>query len=84
MVIGKLQLDRSITDIWKIFMRFQLNTVLVAVLALAATPALAAGRIAGGNALAAPGPIAGAGLGFLVLARGYYSFRRWRKQNSAK
>ena len=27
-----------------------------------------------------PGPIAGAGLGYLVLAGGYYVVRRWRKQ----
>lgn len=33
----------------------------------------------GGTAV--PGPIAGAGLGFLVLAGGYYAVRRWRKQN---
>ena len=45
------------------------------VVALAASPALAMGR-------AAPGPIAGAGLGFLVLAGGYYLVRRWHKRNT--
>jgi hypothetical protein len=65
-------------------MRFHSNIILAAALALAASPALAEGRVAGGNALAAPGPVAGAGLGFLVLAGGYYMLRRWRKQNPAE
>jgi hypothetical protein len=68
------------SDIWRTLMRFQLNTFLAAALALAASPALAAG--AAGSAT--PGPIAGAGLGFLVLAGGYYAFRRWRKGNPAE
>jgi len=63
-------------------MRFPLATLLTAALlvALAATAAMAAdpnGRMG----LAVPGPIAGAGLGYLVLAGGYYLVRRWRKQN---
>ena len=31
-----------------------------------------------------PGPIAGAGLGYLVLAGGYYLVRRWRKPKSGE
>jgi hypothetical protein len=98
MVGDKLQLiiDHLSSIIWRTFMRFHSNIILAAVLALAATPALAQGRaaggnapaapgqIGGGNALAAPGPVSGAGLGFLVLAGGYYAFRRWRKQNPAE
>jgi len=64
------------------------------ILTLAASPALAMGRCVGctGNGKGgtqgkgAPGPIAGAGLGYLVLAGGgggaYYLYRRWRKQNT--
>jgi len=37
-----------------------------------------------GGGVAAPGPIAGAGLGYLVLAGGYYVVRRWRKQDTGK
>jgi hypothetical protein len=63
-------------------MRFKSGTILTAILlALAASPAIAEGGMAGGAALAVPGPIAGAGLGFLVLAGGYYMLRRWRKQS---
>ncbi len=36
----------------------------------------------GGNGQGAPGPIAGAGLGYLALAGGYYLYRRWREQNT--
>ena len=60
-------------------MRFQPTTVLAAALlvALAASSALANnGHHYGWGA---PGPIPGAGLGFLVLAGGYYVVRRWRK-----
>ncbi len=51
-----------------------------ALLVFAASPALAS-NCAACNIRAVPGPIAGAGLGFLVLAGGYYVVRRWRKQN---
>ena len=65
-------------------MRFQPKSFLAgALLALAASPALAvpcATALCGGRA--SPGPIAGAGLGFLVLAGGYYVVRRWRKRNT--
>ncbi len=58
-------------------------------LSLAASPALAGGPTAvssiGKRHHGAPGPIAGAGLGYLALAGGvaggYYLYRR-RKQNS--
>jgi|GEM_PF-1633895 len=72
-------------------MRSQSITLLAAaaLLAVAASPALAKGdgdegdgdngdRDRGG--VAAPGPIAGAGLGYLALGGGYYVVRRWRKQ----
>ena len=67
-------------------MRFQPKTLLAAVLlVLAASPALA-GNGNGGNGnhygWAAPGPIAGADLGYLVLAGGYYVVRHWRKRNT--
>ncbi len=65
-------------------MRFQSRTLLAAALlgALAASPAIAQGFT---NAVRdAPGPVAGAGLGYLVLAGGYYAVRRWRKQNPGK
>ena len=29
-----------------------------------------------------PGPVAGAGLGYLALAGGYYVFRRWRRRKT--
>ena len=55
------------------------------ILTLAAIPALAGapgGPVAvSSTGKGAPGPIAGAGLGYLVLAGGYYLYRR-RKQNS--
>jgi hypothetical protein len=70
-------------------MRFQSSTFLAAALlaGLAASPAIAAPPcsqcgIRGGAAV--PGPIAGAGLGYLVLAGGYYMVRRWRKQNTGE
>jgi hypothetical protein len=68
-------------------MRFQSGTLLAAVLlvASAASAAMAAaptGRMS--LATAVPGPIAGAGLGYLVLAGGYYVVRRWRKQNTGE
>jgi hypothetical protein len=63
------------------FMGFQPKTFLAAaLLALAASPALAVPASAVGHA--APGPIVGAGLGYLVLAGGYYVVRRWRKRNT--
>ncbi|MFZ0497400.1 MAG: hypothetical protein WBE80_15785 [Methylocella sp.] len=67
-------------------MRFQTRTLLAAafLVAMAASPALAGGPerlIDQPSGTAVPGPIAGAGLGFLVLAGGYYVVRRWRKQN---
>ena len=65
-----------------------------ALLAVAASPVLAQGdgNSQGGNqggnsqggGVAAPGPIAGAGLGYLVLAGGYYVVRRWRKQKAGE
>jgi hypothetical protein len=81
-------------------MRSQSITLLAAaaLLALAASPALA-GNSQGGNndnqggnsenqgagaGKAVPGPIAGAGLGYLVLAGGYYVVRRWRKQKTGE
>jgi hypothetical protein len=66
-------------------MRFQPKLLAAALLlALAASPALAAVSTVPCAACgrAAPGPIAGAGLGFLVLAGGYYVVRRWRKRNT--
>jgi hypothetical protein len=73
-------------------MRFQSMIFLAAALlvGLAASPAIA--KTAGGGCLAcvnggpvpAPGPVAGAGLGYLVLAGGYYAVRRWRKQNTGE
>jgi len=75
-------------------MRFQPKTLLATalLLALAASPALAKNNnISGddnngnnGNVQAAPGPVAGAGLGYLLLAGGYYAVRRWRKQNTGE
>jgi hypothetical protein len=53
------------------------------VVALATSPALAMGRCLDCGR-AAPGPIAGAGLGFLVLAGGYYLVRRWHKRNTGE
>ncbi|MGO9232633.1 MAG: hypothetical protein ACLP4V_00515 [Methylocella sp.] len=68
-------------------MRFQVKTlVAAALLTLAASPAFAGACSTalgcGGGGKAAPGPIAGAGLGYLVLAGGYYVVRRWRKRNT--
>jgi hypothetical protein len=75
-------------------MRFQSSTFLAAALlvGLAASPAIAlGGHGAGGSyegggtkAAAVPGPVAGAGLGYLVLAGGYYVVRRWRKQKTGE
>jgi hypothetical protein len=63
-------------------MRFQAKTLFAAALALAAAPALALGPTGINQpGIPAPGPVAGAGLAFLVLAGGYYAVRRWRKQN---
>ena len=63
-------------------MCFQPKTLLAAafLFALAASPALANNGHHYGKG--APGPIAGAGLGFLVLAGGYYVVRRWRNRNT--
>jgi len=53
------------------------------VLALAASSAIAGGnRHNRGHGV--PGPIVGAGLGYLALAGGYYLYRRWRKQNTGE
>ena len=71
-------------------MRFQSRTLLAAafLVGLAASPALAKDFCPGcgptGVGIAVPGPIAGAGLGYLVLAGGYYVVRRWRKQNTGE
>jgi len=77
-------------------MRSQSITLLAAaaLLALAASPALAKGDGDKGDhgdrdkngrgGIGAPGPIAGAGLGYLVLAGGYYVVRRWRNQKSGE
>ena len=69
-------------------MYFQSRTLLAAaLLALAASPALAVLGLPidpPGGGVAAPGPIAGAGLGYLVVAGGYYAVRRWRKQNTGE
>jgi hypothetical protein len=65
-------------------LHFKSSTLLAAALlvTLAAPPASALGRCIGcGGGTPAPGPIAGAALGCLVLAGGYYMLRRWRKQN---
>jgi hypothetical protein len=55
------------------------------ILTLAAIPALASGLLGAPTGRGAPGPIAGAGLVYLLLAGGvaggYYLYRR-RKQNS--
>ncbi|MGH6835218.1 MAG: hypothetical protein ACREC9_06640 [Methylocella sp.] len=37
-----------------------------------------------GSNVSAPGPIAGAGLGYLALAGGYYVVRRWRKHDNGE
>ena len=74
-------------------MRFQPKLLAAALfLALAASPALAErggegnhwgwGNGGNGNHYGAPAPIAGAGLGFLVVTGGYYLVRRWRKRNT--
>lgn len=62
-------------------MGLQVKTVAAAVLlvTLAATPVLAKGGWKG-----APGPAAGAGIGYLMLAGGYYLVQRWRKNNTDK
>jgi len=73
-------------------MRFQSRIPLAAALlvAVAASPAFAQGNsssIVGwtnGAVQSVPGPIAGVGLGYLVLAGGYYVVRRWRKQNTGE
>jgi len=67
-------------------MRFQSRTLLAGVLvALAAFPAIAGGPTGIDQpGIAVPGPIAGVGLGYLVLAGGYYVVRRWRKQNAGE
>jgi hypothetical protein len=66
--------------IWRKFMRLQPKILVAAalVLALAASSAIAGGNRRGPQGHAVPGPIAGAGLGYLALAGGYYLYRRWR------
>ncbi|MGH6823662.1 MAG: hypothetical protein ACRECP_09350 [Methylocella sp.] len=69
-------------------MRFQSGPLFAAtfLVALAAAPAIARGPacLACGTYSAVPGPIAGAGLAYLVLAGGYYVVRRWRKRNNGE
>jgi hypothetical protein len=66
-------------------MRFQSTILPVAALVIAAaTSAAMAAAPTGQMPLAVPGPIAGAGLGYLVLVGGYYLVRRWRKQNTGE
>lgn len=67
-------------------MRMQPKKLLAAalVLILAASPGVARN---GGNGhhygWGVPGPIAGAGLGYLaLLSGGYYLYRRWRRRNT--
>lgn len=62
-------------------MRLQPKILLAAalVLALAASTAIAGNRHHHGHGV--PGPIVGAGVGYLALAGGYCLYRRWRKQN---
>ncbi len=66
-------------------MRFQSSTFLAAALlvGLAASPAIAQWA-SSGEARFVPGPVAGAGLGYLVVAGGYYVVRRWRKRNTGE
>jgi hypothetical protein len=60
------------------FMRYQPIILLAAAfLALNASPAFA-------PPVAVPGPVAGAGLGYLVVAGGYYLVRHWRKHKSGE
>ncbi|MGH6857820.1 MAG: hypothetical protein ACRECP_09345 [Methylocella sp.] len=77
-------------------MRFQSKPLLAAALlvTLTASPAFAwqiclplvgcigDGGGGGGGNPSVPGPVVGAGLGYLVLAGGYYVVRRWRKQKT--
>jgi hypothetical protein len=76
-------------NIRRTFMRTQSITLLAAVaalLAVVASPALAKDKdkYKDKGGISAPGPIAGAGLGYLVLAGGYYVVRRWRKQKTGE
>jgi hypothetical protein len=76
-----------------VFMKANIIFAALIGVTLAASPAIAMGRCVGcdhanrgGNGgHGAPGPIAGAGLGYLVLAGAgsgaYYLYRRWRKHN---
>jgi hypothetical protein len=73
------------------FMKSNIFFAAALILTLAASPAVAGDGAAAVSSTAkghgAPGPIAGAGLGYLVLAGGiaggYYLYRR-RKQNSKR
>ena len=58
-------------------MRLYPKVVASVLLMLAAFPAFAAVP-----ARAVPGPVAGAGLAYLVIAGGYYIVRRWRGQKT--
>lgn len=63
-------------------MHIQPNTFLAAALLLVLTASPGLAESGGVFLRAAPGPIAGAGLGYLALAGGYYLYRRWRKHNT--
>ena len=62
-------------------MRFQPITLLVAMPLVVAESSASAQTVPNLVASVA-GPIAGAGLGYLVLAGGYYTVRRWHKPKS--
>src|ERR1700730_15928200 len=84
-VTGGQPSDRMLINIWRTFMRFQSKTLFAAALlvAVGASAAMAASPT-GQMPLAVPGPVAGAGLGYLLLAGGYYVVRRWPKQNTGE
>lgn len=56
----------------------------VALYAVAASPVLADQSTAPGQNKGAPGPIAGAGLPFLLLAGGYFMVNRYRNRSRAE